>query len=125
MPTQLTQEESHVRDILINIAAKKDGISYAKLCKDANLPYDMSLPYDRTKLGDILDNISTFEFENKRPLLSSIVLLAETNMQGTGFFKLAARLDSGFANEFKSNMLLFGIDMMNKTHDYWSKNNLT
>ena len=43
----LTKEEKTVRNILINVASKKQLIYYSDLCKTANLRLDMSIPADR------------------------------------------------------------------------------
>ena len=54
----LTKEEKTVRNILINVASKKQLIYYSDLCKTANLRLDMSIPADRGKIGEILGHIS-------------------------------------------------------------------
>lgn len=69
----LTKEEKTVRNILINVASKKQLIYYSDLCKTANLRLDMSIPADRGKIGEILGHISRYEHENGRPLISSVV----------------------------------------------------
>ena len=55
----LTKEEKTVRNILINVASKKQLIYYSDLCKTANLRLDMSIPADRGKIGEILGHISS------------------------------------------------------------------
>ena len=59
----LTKEEKTVRNILINVASKKQLIYYSDLCKTANLRLDMSIPADRGKIGEILGHISRYEHE--------------------------------------------------------------
>ena len=49
----LTKEEKTVRNILINVASKKQLIYYSDLCKTANLRLDMSIPADRGKIGEM------------------------------------------------------------------------
>lgn len=116
---KLTKEEETVRNILINIASKKEIIYYSDLCKKANLSLDMSNPADRGKIGIILGHISRYEYENERPLLSSVVVTKNME-QGDGFFKLAEEL--GFGNWKKlKNEELFEINMINRTHNFWSK----
>lgn len=117
----LTKEEETVRNILINIASRKQTIGYSDLCKTSNLKLDMSNPADRGEIGKILGHISRYEYENKRPLLSSVVV-SKNMEQGDGFFKLAENL--GFGNWKKlKNEKIFEYDMMNETHDFWSKQN--
>lgn len=60
----LTKEEETVRNILINVASKKQLIYYSDLCKTANLRLDMSIPADRGKIGEVLGHISRYEHEN-------------------------------------------------------------
>ena len=103
----LTKEEKTVRNILINVASKKQLIYYSDLCKTANLRLDMSIPADR------------YEHENGRPLISSVVV-SRSMEQGDGFFKLAEEL--GFGNWKKlKNGKMFEYDMINKAHNFWSK----
>lgn len=115
----LTKEEKTVRNILINVASKKQLIYYSDLCKTANLRLDMSIPADRGKIGEILGHISRYEHENGRPLISSVVV-SRSMEQGDGFFKLAQEL--GFGNWKKlKNGKMFEYDMINKAHNFWSK----
>ena len=109
----LTKEEKTVRNILINVASKKQLIYYSDLCKTANLRLDMSIPADRGKIGEILGHISRYEHENGRPLISSVVV-SRSMEQGDGFFKLAEELGFG-------NWKMFEYDMINKAHNFWSK----
>jgi len=44
------------------------------------------------ELFDTLDEISTFEHSQGRPLLSVVVVRKDKNIPGEGFFKLASRL---------------------------------
>ena len=65
----LTKEEKTVRNILINVASKKQLIYYSDLCKTANLRLDMSIPADRGKIGEILVHIP----EHTRSLSGSLL----------------------------------------------------
>ena len=115
----LTKEEETVRNILINVASKKQLIYYSDLCKTANLRLDMSIPADRGKIGEVLGHISRYEHENGRPLISSVVVSRRME-QGDRFFKLAEEL--GFGNWKKlKNGKKFEYDMINKAHNFWSK----
>lgn len=116
---KLTKEEETVRNILIRIASKKQTIYYSELCEKANLNLDMSIPADRGEIGKILGHISRYEHENERPLLSSVVVTKNME-QGDGFFKLAEELGFGDWKKLKKEKL-FEYDMINKTHNFWSK----
>lgn len=119
MDDTLTKEEETVRQILISVASKRGIIKYSELCQKALLPLDMSIPAHRGEIGVILGNISRYEHNLRRPLLSSVVVTVGGE-QGDGFFKLAEELGFGDWKKLKRERL-FEYDMMNKTHDYWSK----
>ena len=75
---------------LCDVAANELVVFYHQVAPLAGL--DMSLPDDRNRIADILDEISTFEHEQDRPLLSVVVVQTETGRPGKGFYKLATRL---------------------------------
>ena len=64
---ELTQEQQRVRTILIEIARKGQPKSYTDLVRMANLDLDMTNPYHRNLLGQILGGISVYEHANGRP----------------------------------------------------------
>jgi hypothetical protein len=47
---------------------------------------------DRNKIGEILGEISTYEHDHGRPMLSAIVVLAGIGYPGEGFYNLARHL---------------------------------
>src|SRR5437899_471369 len=75
---------------LRDVAAKEQVIFYHQVAPLAAL--DMSLANDRNQIAGILDEISTFEHQRGRPLLSVVVVQVETGRPGKGFYKLATRL---------------------------------
>ena len=97
-----------IRDKLIESAIQKNTISYSDVGEVVGL--DMANPGDRTKLGNILDEINREEHENGRPLLSVLVVQKESGHPGKGFFELARELskqkpyeenNTFYANELK------------------------
>jgi len=72
---------------LIEVAQKQSTITYSKIAPLAGL--DMGQPPDRKTLGDLLCEISAYEHENKRPLLSAVVIRDVGKRPGSGFFKFA------------------------------------
>src|SRR5689334_1597178 len=86
-----------VRHYLIELARKRGNqtISYQRLSDACELRLDMSNIVDRNAIANILREISTFEFNNQRPLLSSLVKRSGDNYEGDGFYKLAERLGFG------------------------------
>ena len=55
---------------------------------------DMDSPADRKRIGEMLGDISRYEHEHGRPLLSAVVVLqdSESKIPGAGFFVLAKEL---------------------------------
>ena len=87
-----------VRYYLIDLARKRTNqtITYQKLSDECKLGLNMKEnPNDRLIMGAILGEISIFEHQHKRPLLSSLVLRAGDSYEGDGFYKLADQLGYG------------------------------
>ena len=78
-----------VRCFLIERARLQNNekISYSELSESCKLNLNMDEPHHRNLIGEILGNISAFEFNNNRPLLSSLVIGKDNNV-GDGFYKL-------------------------------------
>src|SRR5271157_5550396 len=75
---------------LRDVARNEQVVFYHQVAPLASL--DMSLADDRHRIADILDEISTLEHGQNRPLLSVVVVQAETGRPGKGFYKLATHL---------------------------------
>jgi len=91
--------------------------TYSEISPLANL--DMSRQTDRTKIGEMLGEISTYEHQHGRPMLSVVVIHRDNNMPGEGFFKLARYLGVYRGNDD----FLFFINELRKVHDYWQETN--
>lgn len=94
MSQELTPVERRVREFLIGKAkqADPDKLSTAKIeYQQVGAAIDPDQRYwawPRFRgLGDVLGNISVFERENDRPLLSALVVQAGTGQAGDGFYK--------------------------------------
>jgi len=122
MEILLTEEERRIREILIEIASKRSVITYSELIIKAKLDLDMNAPYDRGVIGRLLGSVSAFEYEEERPMLSSVVITV-SGKQGDGFFRLAEELGFGDWKKLK-NEEVFEYEEMSRTHDYWSKKRL-
>ena len=111
-----------VRDYLIELSRhrRNQTVTYQKLSDDCNLKLNMRFrPKDRSKLGKILCDISIFEHENDRPLLSSLVLRAGDNYEGDGFYKLAESLGFGKWKKLKHGTF-FEIEQINACIAFWT-----
>jgi hypothetical protein len=62
-------------------------IEYQQLAKAVD-PQEQYWAWPRFRgLGEVLGNVSVFEHEHDRPLLSALVVQAETHQAGDGFYK--------------------------------------
>lgn len=108
-----------VRRYLVDLAQAKQIIPYQKLADDCDLGLDMhNYPHHRAEMGIILGDISAYEWQKSRPLLSSIVVLQGGTELGDGFYKLCELLGIGDAKKLKRDF--FGIEQMRDTHNFWS-----
>jgi hypothetical protein len=113
--------DEKVRNYLIEVARKKGTCYYQKLSGDCKLGLIMNeSEFARSEIGRILGEISTYEYENDRPLLSSLVISKGDNYQGDGFYRLAEELGFGQWKKLKAD-LSFEIGQMNKCYEYWGK----
>lgn len=113
-----TPEHERIYEVLCNVAGKGHVISYSDLIKEANVKLDMSIPYDRGRLGNLLGDISWNETIIGHPMLSSVSVQANTLKQSQGFFDIAETIyGRTFHNE--DEKLIFGMKEMEKTHKYW------
>lgn len=69
------------------VARNRTVLTYSDVAPLAGL--DMSNPDDRGEIGEILGDISSFEHDEGRPLLSAVVIEATSKIPGHGFFTLA------------------------------------
>jgi hypothetical protein len=81
---------------------------------------DMSHPEDRNKISVLLDDISTFEHQNGRPLLSAVVVHRQDNIPGNGFFQMAQRVGVYTGRDRD----IFFVEELRRVHDYWQKHSI-
>jgi hypothetical protein len=110
-----------VRKYLIEIARDRSNpiVTYQVLSDECNLALDMSIPYHRAEIGSILGEISIYEHEHSRPLLSSIVIRFGDNYEGDGFYKLAEHLGYGDWKKLKREGV-FEVIQMRETIEFWT-----
>ena len=112
----LTKDDETIRRILIDIAGKGVTITYTDLCSRAGLELDMTKREDAYRLGDIIGDISIYEVQHGRPMLSSVVLTKKNN-EGNGFFRLAEKLFGSSISKREEKE--FQDEMIAQTHLYW------
>ena len=90
-----------IRKFLIDQCVKGEPIFYEVIARKLNL--NLGEISDRNKMSRILEEISTFEYENGRPLISAIVIYKQSNDQGNGFFTLCEVLGIGTAKQLNKS----------------------
>jgi hypothetical protein len=100
---------------LIEVAREGQTTNYAEIAPLANLHMDRQA--DRTAMGEILGAISTREHDYGRPLLSAVVVLAESGCPGKGFFTLVRELDIYDG----ADDLVFWVREVKRVYEYWGK----
>lgn len=123
-PIMLNPEERKVRSFLIEFIRKTGTetpyIHYQELCTSCGLKLDMrNNPHDRLIIGEILGNISAYEYSNGRPLLSSVVV-SKSFEQGDGFYKLCEELCIGKWRQLKKSRADFA--MTKECSTFWQNN---
>jgi hypothetical protein len=107
-----------VRKYLIGLAKSNHTISYSNLNSQMQLGYNLENSYERELIGDLLEEISVFEFKKGRPLLSAIVIHKDTKYnQGRGFFTLCEEL---YADEWSKYKNKKSQEYIKECHDFWS-----
>lgn len=109
-----------VRDYLIELAKNKKAASYSQLVYDCQLGLDLENPSDRNILADILGDISIYEHQQDRPLLSALVLYKDRNDHGIGFYTICEQLNIGKGRVLQKAFYAF--EEMNKCYTFWKNN---
>jgi len=110
---------------LIERAKKKRTMTYATAAKIIGLG-DLSDGGARRILSRTLGEISEYEHENGRPLLSAIAIYSNTaatgssltDIHGGGFYSIAESL--GLGSKSTLEKAGYGIQAMNEAFDFWS-----
>ena len=98
---------------LKSIACLQQTVTYAEIGLLADL--DMNNPADRNRIGIILGEISTFEHQHGRPLLSVLVIHSHNNIPGDGFFNLSRELNVYHGDD---DCMFFNQEL-DRVYEYW------
>lgn len=101
---------SQVRSYLIEVARKPGKfVTYSDVVRDCGLGFNLSTEYGRLQLSTTLGEVSAFEHEHERPLISSLAIYSDTNKNdhGDGFYKLAESLGIGKAKKLREDLYAF------------------
>jgi hypothetical protein len=102
---------------LVGIAKSEALITYGEVAELAGL--DMGNPADRTEISGLLDEINKHEARYKRPMLSAVVVRADTQMPGPGFFVCAQDIGRLSTND-SIEELAFWAKEVKVVHNYWA-----
>ena len=109
----------NVRNYLIEKARKEQTCYYQELSDACKLGLYMGdSPHDRAEIGRILGEVSEFEHDHDRPLLSSLVISKGDSYQGDGFYKMAENLGYGDWKSLK-NDISFEMGQMKDCFEFW------
>lgn len=87
---------SRLRHYLIRYARQQAGtVSYLTLVQETELGLNLDISHEKSRLNELLAEISTEEHTAGRPLLSCLVRVQGSKGQGDNFYKLCERLGMG------------------------------
>ena len=87
---------ARIRKYLIRYARLQTGtVSYLTLVQEAELGLNLEISHEKSRLNEMLAEISTGEHEAGRPPLSSLVKVPGSKGQGDNFYKLCEKLGMG------------------------------
>ena len=106
-----------VRKFLIDQCVKGQPIYYEAIGQILGL--DLGLESQRQILSKTLGEISAFEHEHDRPLISSIAIYKQKNDHGYGFYNLCEEL--GIVKATKLSKELYGFTQIEECKRFWQK----
>ncbi len=107
--------DKEIRKLLIERAKLKAPVAYGVIMQQLEL--NNSIPEHRNQLSYELAEISRFEHENGRPMLSAMAMHEGLKSFGNGFYALAEELNYGKASELERQE--FGAEMQRRCNEYW------
>ncbi len=104
-----------VRKFLIDQCVKGQPVYYEAIGHMLGL--DLGLESQRQILSKTLGEISAFEYEQDRPLISSIAIYKQKNDHGYDFYNLCEELGIGKASKLSKE--LFGFTQIKACKHFW------
>jgi hypothetical protein len=106
---QLADAQNEAHAVVRRVARERGTITYGELVGHIHA---LDLDPNSDTLARILDDISIEEHRSGRGMLSAVVIRADTNLPGEGFFKLARKLEHDPADE-----VAFHAEELRRVHD--------
>jgi hypothetical protein len=114
--------EREIREKLIELARKKTPWTYSQLNEQLLLGLNFKNGYDRELIGEFLGDISIYEYEKGRPLLSSLIIHKSNDReQGNGFYKLCSKIYGKEWEDLKADKD-FELERMKECYSFWKDN---
>ena len=108
-----------IRTFLIRYSRQQSGtLSYLTLVQEAELGLNLEISHEKSRLNEMLAEISSTEHEAGRPLLSALIKVAGSKGQGDNFYKLCERLGLGEWRTLKQDEN-FVKSKAQECHDFW------
>lgn len=93
---------TRVRKKLIQVARGRAHLmTFQNLIYEAELGLNLDNSYEKSRLTEVIDEISELEHSAGRPLLSALVRVKGQKNQGDSFFRLCERLGYGSWKDLK------------------------
>ncbi|GAC1367984.1 MAG: hypothetical protein NVS3B25_01750 [Hymenobacter sp.] len=93
-----------IRTYLIRYSRLQTGtVSYLTLVQEAELGLNLEISHEKSRLNEMLAEISLTEHEAGRPPLSCLVKVQGSKGQGDNFYKLCEKMGMGEWRSLKQN----------------------
>lgn len=108
-----------IRKYLIRYSRLQTGtVSYLTLVQDAELGLNLEISHEKSRLNEMLAEISTAEHEAGRPPLSALVKVQGSKGQGDNFYKLCEKMGMGEWRTLKQDEE-FLKNLIRDCRDFW------
>ena len=108
-----------LRHYLIRYARQQAGtVSYLTLVQESELGLNLDISHEKSRLNEILTEITTAEYAAGRPILSSLVRVPGSKGQGDNFYKLCERLGMGEWRSLKQDEH-FLKNLIKQCREFW------
>lgn len=110
---------ARIRTYLIRYARLQSGtVSYLTLVQEAELGLNLEISHEKSRLNEMLAEISTGEYEAGRPLLSCLLKVQGSKGQGDNFYKLCEKMGLGEWRSLKQNEE-FLKELIRECREFW------
>jgi hypothetical protein len=108
-----------IRTYLIRYARTQTGTaSYLTLVQEAELGLNLEISHEKSRLNEMLAEISMTEHEAGRPPLSCLVKVQGSKGQGDNFYKLCEKMGMGEWRSLKQDEN-FLKDLIRESRGFW------